>query len=73
MTGWGQELVDNLNRNVMASIRSRAPPSPWPVVMFRDRIFAVKPDWTDVREYVSPDCWAYVDTKRVLGWLRAAS
>ena len=64
-----QELVDNLNRNVMASIKRRAPPRPWPVTFFDGRAFAVSPDWTDVREW-REGCWHYLDTKRVLAWLR---
>ena len=60
-----QELCDNLNRNVMASIRKRAPPRPWPVTFYDGRAFAVSPDRTDVREWYD-GCWYYLDTKRVL-------
>jgi hypothetical protein len=68
MTDWGQELADNLNRNVMARIKSLDPPRPWPVTLYRGRTFAVSPDWTGVREW-REGCWHYVDTKRVLAWL----
>jgi hypothetical protein len=68
MTDWGQELAENLNRNVMASIRSRASPHPWPVEFYDCRAFAVSPIRTDVREWYD-GCWHYVDTKRVLTWL----
>jgi hypothetical protein len=51
MTDLGQELAANLNRNVMASIRGRAPPQPWLVAFYDGRAFAVSPDWTDLREW----------------------
>jgi len=63
-----QELCDNLNRNVKASIRKRVPSRPWPVTFYDGRTFAVSPDWADVREWYD-GCWHYVDTKRVLAWL----
>jgi hypothetical protein len=69
MTDLGQELVGNLNPNVMASIKKRAPPRPGPVAFYDGRAFAVSPDSTDVREW-REGCWHYVDTKRVLAWLR---
>ncbi len=69
MTGWGRELMANLNRNVMASTKVRAPPRPWPVTFYDGRAFAVSPDSTDVREWYE-GCWHYVDTQRVLAWLR---
>jgi len=69
MTDWGQELADNLNRNVMARVKERAPPHPWPVSFYDGRAFAVSPDSTDVREW-REGCWHYVDTKRVLAWFQ---
>jgi hypothetical protein len=63
-----RELVTNLNRNVMASIKERASPSPWPVTFYDGCAFAVSPDWTGVREWCE-GCWHYVDTKRVVAWL----
>jgi hypothetical protein len=63
------ELVANLNRNVMASIKERAPPRPWPVSFYDGRALAMSPDRTDVREW-REGCWHYVDTQLVLAWLR---
>jgi len=64
MTGWDQELMAYLNRNVMASTKERAPPRLWPVSFHDGRAFVVSPDSIDVRG------WYYVDTQRVLAWLR---
>jgi hypothetical protein len=69
---WIQDLVDNLNRNVMASTQEREPPGPWGVIEWQGRTFAVSPDWSDVREHRGEHGWRYVDTKRVLDWLRTA-
>jgi hypothetical protein len=63
------ELAENLNRNVRARVKERAPRHPWPVTFYDGRAFAVSPDWTGVREW-REGCWHYVDTQRVLAWLR---
>lgn len=66
----GDELAANPNRNVMASMKARGPPGPWPIITHGDRTLAVSPDSTDLRERRGQS-WHYVDSKRALDRLRA--
>jgi hypothetical protein len=56
-----EELVANLNRNVIASIKEQAPPRSWPVAVYDGRPFAMSHDSTHVREWLE-GWWHYVDT-----------
>ncbi len=57
--GLGQELVDNLNRNVLASIARRAPGADWTEWRLGDQIFRISPDGKQARELQPDGTWDY--------------
>jgi hypothetical protein len=63
---WGQELVDNLNRNVLAEAKAMEPGADWSVWTLGERTFRVSPDRTQAREFGADGSWRIVAAEYVV-------
>jgi hypothetical protein len=63
---WAQELVDNLNRNVLRSVKAREPGLDWSTWKLGGRAFRVSPDGKDARERMADGDWSYVVAEYVI-------
>ena len=63
---WGQELVNNLNRNVLAEARAMEPGAAWSAWTLGERTFRVSPDRKQARELGADGYWKYVVAEYVL-------
>ncbi len=54
---WGQQLADNLNRNVLASAIRRDPGPDWSFWTMGEKTFAVSPDRREARRLEADGYW----------------
>ena len=63
---FGEALVSNLNRKVLAEAKANEPDSDWPTWVLGDRTFRVSPDGKEARELETDGYWGRVIASYVL-------